>query len=153
MIDKNSPYYEHDASSAGWLHRRARNGAEILNSDLVRIINANPELIPDAVCRELVKKGLQNQLKARRGRKRAQLRDLKELYIITRYDELLAELQKEAGDRAGRGHKKSRGDLAPAEKACAVIGDEMGMEWESVRNLVSSLNIARNRMSDSTTKG
>lgn len=98
MIDKNSPYHEHDPSSPGWLHRRARDGAEILNSDLVRIINANPELIPDAVCRELVKKGLQNQLKARRGRKRSHSRDLKELYIITRYDELLAELQEEAAD-------------------------------------------------------
>ena len=139
MDNQNGPYFRFDPSSIGWLHRRAEEGADVLNADLVRIIEANTELVPDPVLCRFVLAGLNNALKAKRGPKRPTSRILKELYIVALYDDLLPFLQARAERRKTMGRRKARADFAPAELACKLIGNRIGMEFESVRNLVSSL--------------
>lgn len=140
MSSKDSPFYEWDASNPGWVHRRARKGEQILNADLVRIIEANPNLVPDVIVRGLIVRGLKGELKAKRGRKRTTARMLKEAYIAACYEHRLAWLQARAAKRKVRGIRKLPVEHAPAELACELTGREFHMAPESVRNLVSSLN-------------
>ncbi len=141
MIDPESPYYEWDGLSIGSLHRRAGKGDAITNPDLVRIIEAEPHLVPDEILREYVLRGLRNKLKAKRGRKRSTSRMLRELYVLSLYDDLLPRLQARAVRQKQKGIRKSRGDYSSAEYACALIANRVGMATpEGVRNLVSSLN-------------
>ena len=89
--------------------------------------------------RKFVVAGLKNALKAKRGPKRPTSRILKELYIVALYGALLPRLQARAERRKKLGHRKARADFAPADLACKLIGNRVVMEFESVRNLVSSL--------------
>ncbi len=139
MTDENSPFYWYDPSSVGWLHRRKKDGLEILNEDLARIVEANVNLVPDPLLRELLVEGLRGKLHAKRGRKRLPSRVARDLYIVSLYDDLLPRLQARAGKRSAAGEKKWAVNLAPAEKAYAIIGRYMRIEPERVRNLVSQL--------------
>jgi len=143
MHDPNSPHYQFDPSSVGWLHRRAKEDSQVLNADIVRIIEANPALVPDEILREHIVRGLQKKLKAKRGRKRTTKRILKEHYIAASYEHRLAWLQDRALKRRKRGIKKFPVNHAPAELACILTGREFHMAPETVRNLVSSLNNSR----------
>lgn len=143
MTDPNSPHFQFDPSSVGWVHRRAQNGEQILNADLIRIIEANPELIPDDTLRGLVVRGLKKPLPAKRGRKRKFERELKELYIVATYEHLLPRLRERMKRERG-GKRKVRGTSGPAELLCELIADRYEMEPESVRNLISSRNSPRN---------
>ena len=140
MTDPNSPHYQFDPASVGWLHRRARNKEQVLDADLIRIVEANPDLVPDVVLRSLIVRGLKNELKAKRGRKRTTARMLKEAYIAASYEHRLAWLQARATKRKANGIRKLPVEHAPAELACELTGHELHMAPESVRNLVSSLN-------------
>ena len=140
MHDPNSPHFQFDPSSVGWLQRRAQNGVQILNTDLIRILEANPQLVPDVLVRGLVVRGLKNELKSKRGRKRTTVRMLKEAYIAASYEHRLAWLQARAAKRKAKGIRKLPVEHAPAELACELTGREFHMAPESVRNLVSSLN-------------
>lgn len=139
MTDENSPFYWYDPSSVGWLHRRKKDGLEILNEDLARIVEANVNLVPDPLLREVLVEGLRGKLHAKRGRKRLPSRVARDLYIVSLYDDLLPRLQARAGKRSAAGEKKWAVNLAPAEKAYAIIGRYMRIEPERVRNLVSQL--------------
>lgn len=143
MSSRESPFYLWDRNSPGWLHRRAQNGEQILNADLIRIVEANPELVPDGTLRDLVVRGLKGELKAQRGRKRTTARMLKEAYIASCYEHRLAWLQARAAKRKARGIRKLPVEHAPAELACELTAKEFHMAPESVRNLVSSLNNRR----------
>lgn len=137
MTDENSPFYRYDPSSVGWLHRRKKDGLEILNEDLVRILEANADLVADPALRDLLIEGLRGRLRAKRGAKRTSRRILHELHVVALYDYLLPRLQARYDRNKQRGVRTGRGDYSPAELACKLIGDRMDMEWESVRNLVS----------------
>lgn len=136
--DKDTIFSRYDPSSIGWLHRRVDEGLEILNSDLVGILDANPRLVPDPVLREYVIRGLRSQLKAKRGRKRPLSRLVLEPYMVALYDDLLPKLQARAERKKAKGITKCRGDYSPAECAQKVIGNLFQMEQESMRNLISS---------------
>lgn len=136
---EDSPHYQYEPDSIGWLHRRAREAGQILNSDLVRLIEANPELVADDVVRDFVVRGLKGELKARRGRKAASPYRARNFLILDMYEDLVPRLQARADRRKVKGHRKARADFAPAELACALIADRFGMVPESVRNIVSSL--------------
>lgn len=137
MTDENSPFFRYDPSSVGWLHHRKTDGLEILNDDLVRILEADAELVPDPVLRDLLVEGLKGSLRAKRGCKKTPLGKLRELYIVAQYDYLLPRLQARHDRNKQRGIRTTRGDYSSAELACKLIGNRMSMEWESVRNLVS----------------
>ena len=139
MNDKSSPYYLYDPESLGWLHRRVDENGDVLNADVVRIIEANTELVPDQILRDHIVLGLENGLKAKRGRKRKPSRMLKELYIVATYESLLPQMQARC-KRQRNGKQKPRGSLGPAEVLYELIGKRFGMEPESVRNLISSHN-------------
>ena len=113
MSDKSSPYYHYEPGSLGWLHRRAKEGSEILSADVLRIIEATPDLVPDPVLRRYVILGLRGELKARRGRKRTTGRMLREVYIVATYDALLPRLQARAARQKAGGRRKARADGPP----------------------------------------
>lgn len=141
MIDEDSAYYLYDPTSIGWLHRKAEIGDEILNSDVIRIVEANPASIPDTVLRDYIVRGLAGELRARRGRKRGSARTLRDLYVVALYDDLLPRLQARAERRKRKGIRKVRADYSPAEHAQALIAKRVGMATpEGVRNLISSHN-------------
>lgn len=137
MTDENSPFYHHDPSSIGWLHRRKEKGLEILNEDLARLIDANADLVADPQLRTLLVDGLRGRLHAKRGRKPKQSRTLRDLYVVALYDDLLPRLQARADRRKKKGIQRARADYAPAELACRVIGKRVRLTIEGVRNLVS----------------
>lgn len=137
MTDDSSPYHRFDPSSVGWLYHRKEKGLDIRNEDLARIVESNVDLVPDLLLRELLIDGLRGRLRAKRGRKKTELSRLRELYIVAQYDYLLPRLQARRDRNRKRGTKITRGDYSPAELAYKLIGNRMGMEWESVRNLVS----------------
>lgn len=144
MHDTKSPYFSFDPLSIGWLHRRKETGEQILNADLIRIIEANAELVPDDILRDHVVRALKKPLAARRGRKRRFAKDVEELYIVALYEDLLPRLQKRfARERTGK--RKVRGTSGPAELLCELLGNRFCMEPESVRNLISSRNNQHNR--------
>lgn len=143
MIDPNSPHFQFDPSSVGWVHRRAKDGKQILNADLIRIIQANPDLVPDDTLRDHVLRALKKPLPAKRGKKRKSRQELKELYIVATYEDLLPRLRERMKRERG-GKRKIRGTSGPAEWLCERIGKRFKMEPESVRNLISSRNSPRN---------
>lgn len=96
MTDESSPFYSYDRSSVGWLYPRKERGLDILNEDLARIVEANVDLVPDPLLRELIVEGLRGQLHAKRGRKRLPSRIARDLYIVSLYDDLLPRLQARA---------------------------------------------------------
>ena len=67
-MDNRSPRYLFHPDSIGWLHRRAANGETVLAEDIARIVEAQPELIPDPVLRDHVVQACRGQLRSRRGR-------------------------------------------------------------------------------------
>lgn len=139
MTVPDSPYYQFDPSSVGWLHRRARNKEQILNADLIRILEANPDLVPDDILRNYITRALAKPLPAKRGKKRKFEREIKELYIVATYEHLLPRLRERMKRERG-GKRKIRGTSGPAELLCQMIGKRYKMEPESVRNLISSRN-------------
>jgi hypothetical protein len=143
MQDRDSPYYQFDPSSVGWLHRRAQNGEQILNADLIRIIEADPKLLSDDTLRDHVLRALKKPLPAKKGRKRKFAKEVEQLYIVATYEYLLPRLKKRM-KRERYGRRKIRGTSGPAELLYELIGKRHGMEPESVRNLISSLNSPRN---------
>ena len=137
MIDESSPFHGYDPSSVGWLRSRKEQGLDILNEDLARVVEVNADLVPDPLLRDLLIDGLRGRLRAKRGRKKTPLGKLRELYIVAQYDYLLPRLQTRHDRNRRRGVRTTRGDYSPAELACKLVGNRMGMEWKSVRNLVS----------------
>lgn len=138
MIDESSPFHNYDPSSAGWLRSRKEQGLDILNEDLVKIIQANPDVVSDPLLRDLLVEGLRGQLHAKRGRKRRPSHVLRDHYVVALYDDLLPRLQARADRRREKGIRKARADYAPAELAYKVIGTRVRLKMEAVRNLVSS---------------
>ena len=121
-----------------WLHDRADEDGKVLNSDLVTIIESNPEQVPDDTLRRFVIMGLNGELKAKRGRKRSMVREIRELCAVALYDTLLPEMQKLAQQRKLGGLKKERVDFSPAEVACNMIATELKLgSGENVRNIIS----------------
>ena len=48
-MNPNSPHYQFDPNSIGWLHRRHKAKDKILKEDIVRLLEANPENATDPV--------------------------------------------------------------------------------------------------------
>lgn len=135
---KNSPHYYFHPSSVGWLQWKNSRNELVLNSDLIRIIEEDSDLIPDNTLRLLILAGLRGELKAKRGPKRAPDQRVREARAVNLYDELLPELQKLERQRKQQGVRKLRGALSPSEEACALIADKLGFATgEAVRNIVS----------------
>jgi hypothetical protein len=140
MHDPNSPHHQFDPSSVGWLHRRAKNGENITNPDLIRVIQASPNLIPDKLLRDYIINALIKPLNATPGPKpRFPLR-LKNYVILEMYEDLVPRLQKRAERRKRNGYKKGRADYAPSELASVLLGRRFRKAPGTILNIVSSLN-------------
>ena len=135
---KDSPDYYFHPSSVGWLQLKNGRNELVLNSDLIRIIENDGDLIPDDTLRLLILAGLRGELKAKRGPKRAPDHKVREARAVNLYEGLLPELQKLEQQRKQQGIKKPRGALSPSEEACELIADKLGFATgEAVRNIVS----------------
>lgn len=140
MPSKESPYYGFDPSSIGWLHRRAEDNAEIVASDIVRIIKANPDLVTDVVLRDYIVRGLEADLKAKRGPKVPISQVARNYEIVELYIFWLRRIEKRRKRERARGSKRKRSDMSATELAQAIVARRMGFKTpEGVRNLLSSL--------------
>ena len=143
--DNDSPYHMFGEDSPTWLHRRAKNNELILPGDVARIIEVNPDLVPDDFIRDFVIRGLTGQLKQRSGRKPYSSRAGRNYYAVTMYNDLYPRAVARQERARLQGRKKGATDHAPAELVQALIGRHLGrffgkaMSWEAVRNLLSSL--------------
>lgn len=139
MHDPNSPHFQFDPSSVGWLHRRVQQGDAITNEDLACILEANPELVQDAIFRKQVLLALRGELQGVRGRPtRPPLND-RDLAMLVAYEDLLPRLQAWSKKPNSTYHGYADG-LAPAEYAYELIARRVKMlTGGRVRNIISSL--------------
>lgn len=85
--------------SGDWLQYKAEHGQSVTAEDVVRIITENPELIPDAVLRNYIVKGLGGALRGIPGRPgRTTMQKLK-LHLAAHQVDVLTRWYKRAKDR------------------------------------------------------
>lgn len=141
---KDSAYHHYGESGPGWLEVRKRSGADVTPQDVARIIEANPELVPNEIVRDHIIRGLQRTLHKARGRKRTGLQQTREMFAEYLFDDLYPRLKARRERQRKKGIHKPRSGFSPAELAHALIGKRLGriggdMSPEAVRNLLSSL--------------
>ena len=141
---KGSVYHHYGESGPGWLEVRKRSGADVTPQDVARIVEANPELVPDMVVREYVLRGLRGELLKAPGRKRSSLQQTREMFVEYLYYDLYPRLKARRKRHRKKGIPKPRSGFSPAELAHALIGKRLAriggaMSPEAVRNLLSSL--------------
>ena len=144
MIDESdrvnqSPFDLFDPDRPGWLHRRSSRKEDILPADVARILEQNPELLPDIVIRDLAVRGLRGELKAKRGRK-PRSQGLLEWRLMARYADLVEELLADKPRTRRTGPSPAAQGPSPMELIHAILAKEFKLGGaDNVRNLISSL--------------
>ena len=67
-MNPNSPHYQFDPNSIGWLHRRHAAGEEIRKDDIIRLLAADPGNANDPLLQDLLLPALTGKLNGKRGR-------------------------------------------------------------------------------------
>ena len=151
-ISKDSPHNRFDPDSPGWIHRRVEQNKGVLAEDVARILEKNPELLPDEIIRSQAIRGLRRELKARRGPK--PMSAVMAWRILARYEVLVDEHYK--GQRPVRrgGYAPAARGLSTMERIHEIIAKEFSLGGkENVRNLISSFKKNGNRVSSKRAKG
>lgn len=144
-ISKDSPHYEWDRESPGWLYRRAQSGEDILPEDVARVLECNPALLPDDIVRDLAVRGLRCELKGTRGRK--PMNPIIIWRIMARYEDLVEEQLASAGFVRRRGLAPAARGPSGMERIHEVIAKEFRLGGpHNVRNLISSLKNPKKRV-------
>jgi hypothetical protein len=141
----NSPHYLFHRDSPGWLIRRSAKGEHISKEDVVRVLKADPTCALHPVVADLMRKALLEELPKKRGRKRGPARRLKELYVLTIYEEVSARLAARRARQRATGIYLRSCHYLPSELAQELIARRTGFATpEGVRNLISSLKREQN---------
>ncbi|BBD98866.1 hypothetical protein SAMIE_1023670 [Sphingobium amiense] len=141
----NSPHYQFDPSSIGWLHRKValqRQGREsgvfVTAADLKRIAEADPSVFTDPVFQEQIRLALEDRLPTRTGRLPA---DPVLWFRTLMADILIEDLAEEIrAERRAGGRKRLRGDWEPRVEAAEKISADlcMHMTGRSLLNRISA---------------
>ena len=122
-MNPNSPDYQFDPNSIGWLHRRHNAKDKILKEDIVRLLEANPDNASDPVLQCYLLPALKGKLKGDRGRPRASMGGIARYWVAwTIYLERLAEFHRELRDGTRVREKYT-------EEPSIQIADEVAKEF------------------------
>lgn len=119
----SSPHYQFHPDSIGWLHRKHKQGGVILQEDVARILDADPDSYDDPTMRTYMFRLARGELKPRRGRPS---RSAEELFCIGVAAQLLNEVTEEIREeRRAAGIKGGRTVLEPCVEAANRLSDEL----------------------------
>lgn len=94
-----SPDYQFDPSSIGWLHRRHAAGEVICKDDIIRLLEADPDNAHDPLLQDYLVPALKGELNGKRGRPAmTPLKLLRYQAARSLYDERLVQFQRERDD-------------------------------------------------------
>lgn len=86
-MQHQSPFDMFDPDRPGWLKARSDRGQHIAAEDVARIVELNPELVPERLVRNLIVKGLRSELKMSAGRpKRTLSAELRIMFAAEKVD-------------------------------------------------------------------
>ena len=124
-MNPNSPDYQFDPNSIGWLHRRHNAKDKILKEDIVRLLEANPDNVSDPVLQRYLLPALKGELKGNRGRPRSSFGRIARYWVAwTIYMERLADFHQELLDGT-RARKKY--DVEPSIQVADEVAKEFGL--------------------------
>lgn len=135
-MSPDSPHYQFDPDSVGWLHRKVKNKDFVTLIDLARIGNADRSAFADLIYQEQVLLALEGRLPTRRGRPPEDPM----MWWKTVMADVLVE-DRAAEIRAERNGAHDRGSLEPRQQAAEEIahGLRMNMSGETLINRISAL--------------
>lgn len=135
-MSPDSPHYQFDPESIGWLHRKVKKEDFVTPADLARIGNADRSAFADPVFQEQVLLVLEGRLPTRRGRPPE---DSMMWWKTVMADVLIEERAAEI--RAERNGAHDRGSLEPRVQAAqeVALNLRMNMSAEALLNRISAL--------------
>jgi len=135
-MSPDSPHYQFDPNSVGWLHRKVEKEDFVTPADLARIGNTDRSAFADPVYQEQVLLALDGRLPTRRGRP---TEDPMMWWKTVMADVLIEERAAEI--RAERNGAHDRGSLEPRVQAAqeVALNLRMNMSAEALLNRISAL--------------
>lgn len=121
-MNPNSPHFQFDPNSIGWLHRRHATGEEIRKEDIIRLLEADPDNANDPLLQDFLLPALAGKLNGKRGRPpTSSERLLRYQAAMSFYEEGLAEFQRELKDGT---RVREKYDLEPSVQFAQKVADE-----------------------------
>ena len=133
-----SPYDMLDASSLHGLHLKKQMNVPLKAQDLVPVIRANPEMIPDEATRDLVLEILEGMLGAKRGRPKKSFGHQGMLvWANIEIEDRALEIREERKLRPGS-EKHIRGELEPVVMAADEVATVFSITGRALLNAISA---------------
>lgn len=136
-----SPFDIDDPASLYRLQLRRRFGKSITSSDLIPVIEANAQLVPDAEFRKLLLDILSGKTGPKRGRRPKPLGHIAQLTLAEMQIEDLAERIREERKARPAGERRVRGERAPVEQAAHEVAQRRNMTGKALLNEISSIKM------------
>jgi hypothetical protein len=133
-----TPYDMLDASSLHGLHLKRRLKVPLQAQDLVPVIRANPEMIPDKATRDLVLEILEGKLGAKRGRPKKSIGHQGKLMLADMVIEERAQEIRVSRKLRPDGEKHIRGEPEPVVMAADEIARGFSMTGRALLNAISA---------------
>ena len=133
-----SPYDMLDASSLHGLHLKKQLNVPLKAQDLVPVIRANPEMIPDEATRDLVLELLEGMLGAKRGRPKKSLGHQAKLILADMIIEDRALEIREERKLRPDSEKHIPGELEPVVMAADEIAPVFSITGRALLNAISA---------------
>lgn len=139
----DSPYYQFDPSSIGWLHRRHAAGEVIRKDDIIRLLEANPDNADDPLLQDYLAPALKGELNGKPGRPAITAVKLYRYQAAwSFYEERLAQFQRERDDGT---RVREPYEEEPSMQVAQEVADEfaLGCTGRSFLNRISLMKNAQ----------
>lgn len=148
----DSPHYQFDPTSIGWLHRQDRRGDQIRSDDIMRLLKADSSNAADTVMQKYLLPALEGKLNGKRGRSaNPPAKGLRFQAAARTYVELLAEFkrQRKAGERPRKPYERE-----PSIQMAEQVIEEfhLGLTPHAFFNQFSKLKTRNNAVNASPAK-
>lgn len=134
-----SPFDIENPASLHGLQLRRRFGKVVTGLDLIPVIVANIELVPDSEFRKLLLDVLSGKTGPKRGRKPKPSGHIVQLTLAEMQIEGLAERIREERKAKPAGERRVRGERAPVEQAAHEVALKRNMTGKGLLNEISSM--------------
>lgn len=134
-----SPYDIENPASLHGLELRRRFGKSITGSDLIPVIDANIELVPDSEFRKFLLAVLSGETGPKLGRRPKPARHIVQLTLAEMQIECLAEQIRNERKARPAGERRVRGERAPVEQAAHEVALKRNMTGKALLNEISSM--------------